>query len=159
MTQEKTVINELTVGYKKKEFSYNSTKVIGSEQAKELADNLLPADRDLREYFYVIFFSTANRIVGYQEVCKGGMNGSVVDVKMILSTALLSAATAVILVHNHPSGSLQPSPADKKLTEKLSKAAWYMDIRVLDHIILNGENSEEYYSFADQGLMNVESKI
>ena len=80
----------------------------------------------------------------------GGVSGTVVDIRMILKVALEKLASSIILSHNHPSGNLQPSQDDIKLTQKLKQAATQMDINVQDHLIV-GENS--YYSFADEGMM------
>jgi len=80
----------------------------------------------------------------------GGINGTVADTKIILSTALKCLCSAIILVHNHPSGSLKPSSNDIKLTKQLVKAASTVEISVLDHLIITFEN---YFSFADEGLI------
>ena len=80
---------------------------------------------------------------------KGGITGTLVDIRLVLKHAILVGAIGVILVHNHPSGNLKPSIADKKLTEKLKQAGGHLDIKVLDHVIIT-ENS--YFSFADNGV-------
>ncbi len=102
------------------------------------------------EEFFVLFLNSAGRIIHAQTMSSGGVSGTVVDIRMILKVALEKLASSIILSHNHPSGNLQPSQDDIKLTQKLKQAATQMDINVQDHLIV-GENS--YYSFADEGIM------
>jgi len=103
-----------------------------------------------REVFGVIFLNRANRINHYEIVSEGGMTGTVADPRIILKKALEEEAVGIILFHNHPSGNLKPSNADKELTEKIQGAAKYFDIRVLDHIIVSEDG---YFSFADSGMI------
>jgi DNA repair protein RadC len=77
-----------------------------------------------------------------------GITGTVVDIRLLLSVALKTAATGIILAHNHPSGNLKPSEADKELTNKIKKASEYTDIKLLDHLIIS---SDSYLSFSEQG--------
>lgn len=102
------------------------------------------------EEFWVICLNSANRVLCTYQLSKGGISGTLVDVRIILKKALEVQAVAIILAHNHPSGNLKPSKADQQITRKVQKAARIMDIRVLDHIIINGE---EYFSFADEQLL------
>lgn len=119
----------------------------GAEAIREIID----ADTiNLHEDFYTIHLNQANDIIGVHHVSRGGITGTVADPRIILSTALQCAACAIILVHNHPSGNLQPSKADQEITQKIKNAASYLDIKVLDHLILSEEG---YYSFADEGLV------
>ena len=107
--------------------------------------------RDLRhEVFGVLFLNRANKINHFEIVSEGGITGTVADPRIILRKALETDAVSLILCHNHPSGSLKPSRADEVLTEKIKEAASYLDIRVLDHIIVSEDG---YYSFADEGLL------
>lgn len=89
--------------------------------------------------------------MGVYEASKGGITGTVVDVRLILSVALKSAATGIILAHNHPSGNLQPSENDKSITRKIEQACSLLDIKLLDHLIICPEKS--FLSFADEGLL------
>lgn len=100
------------------------------------------------EQFKVLFLNRNNRVLGEYEVSTGGVVGTVVDVRLILSAALLSCASGIILAHNHPSGNLKPSAADLNTTKKIKDATAQMDIAVLDHIILTADS---FYSFADDG--------
>lgn len=102
------------------------------------------------EEFWVLCLNNANRVLTSFQVSKGGITGTLVDVRIILRRALEAGAVGLILAHNHPSGNLRPSKADRQITQKISKASATMDIRVLDHLIVSGA---EYYSFADEQLI------
>ncbi len=105
--------------------------------------------RDLtQEEFWIILLDRRSRVISIEEIHTGGMSAMVVDPKVIFQKALERKASSVILSHNHPSGSPSPSNEDQRLTEKVKIAGNYIDIKVLDHIII-GEGS--YYSFADEG--------
>ena len=102
-----------------------------------------------KETFNVLLLNNANKIIGYTTVAEGGLTSTIVDVRTILQTALISHATSIILSHNHPSGNVRPSYHDDNLTKKIKSACELMDIRVLDHIIVTPEDS--YYSYCDEG--------
>lgn len=102
------------------------------------------------EVFAVLFLNKANKINHYEVMSRGGIDGTVVDPKVILKKALEEMATSLILCHNHPSGNLKPSNADIVLTKKIKDAAALLDIKVIDHIIVSEVG---YYSFADEGGM------
>ena len=106
----------------------------------------------LHEEFGVIYLNKANKINCIEIVSKGGVTGTIADPRVILKRALEENATSLILFHNHPSGNLEPSLSDKEITTKINRAATYLDIRVLDHIIVSREG---YYSFADRGLIKL----
>ena len=99
---------------------------------------------------YAVFLNRANHVLGYLLVSKGGISGTVVDVRIIMQAALRSNSSSIILCHNHPSGNTQPSREDIKVTEKVKDAAKLLDISLLDHLILT---SEKYLSMADEGLI------
>ena len=103
-----------------------------------------------KEVFVVVYLNRANKIIQYEVISEGGMTGTVADPRIILKKALDHRAVSIILCHNHPSGNLLPSKADEQLTTKIKAAAGYLDIQVMDHIIVSEEG---YYSFADEGLM------
>ena len=103
-----------------------------------------------QEVFAVVFLNRANRINHFEIISQGGMTGTVADPRVILKKALEQQAVSLILCHNHPSGNLKPSRADEDLTMKIKEAAKYLDIRVLDHIIVSEDG---YYSFADEGIL------
>lgn len=107
---------------------------------------------DFLEHFKVMLLNRANRVLGVIEISTGGMAGAgtVADPKVIFAAAIKSAATTLILAHNHPSGNLRPSQADINLTRKLKSGGELLDIAVVDHLIIS---SEGYYSFADEGMI------
>lgn len=102
------------------------------------------------EVFVAVYLNRSNKIQHHEVISTGGITGTVADPRIILKKALEHDATAIILCHNHPSGSLKPSRADEELTYKIKEAARYFDISILDHIIVSEEG---YYSFADEGLL------
>ena len=105
---------------------------------------------DFLEHFKVMLLNRANRVLGIIEISAGGMAGTVADPKVIFAAAIKSAATGIILAHNHPSGNLKPSHADINLTRKLKSGGELLDISVLDHLIISGEG---FFSFADEGMI------
>jgi len=102
------------------------------------------------EQFKVILLNRNNKVLGIYETSTGGVSGTVADAKLIFTAALKTNASAIILSHNHPSGNLKPSKADIGLTQKLKAAGKYLDIDILDHIIVTVEG---HYSFADEGVL------
>lgn len=102
------------------------------------------------EEFWIIYLNNSNKIIQTSQLSKGGITGTLVDVRLALKTALEVGATSIILTHNHPSGTLKPSEADKKLTQRLKTASESLDIKVLDHLIIT---EKTYFSFADQSLL------
>jgi DNA repair protein RadC len=102
------------------------------------------------EVFACLFLNRSNKIVNWQVISTGGITGTVADPRIILKLALNHSAVYVVLAHNHPSGSLKPSRADEELTQKIKEAARYIDVAVLDHIIVSDHG---YYSFADEGIL------
>ncbi len=103
------------------------------------------------EEFYILLLDRSNRVMGHYLVSQGSMTGTVVDAKVIFIAALKTRANSIIMAHNHPSANLSPSQADRKLTQKIQQAGAFLDVPVLDHLILSPEGG--YYSFADEGLM------
>ncbi|RZJ99899.1 MAG: DNA repair protein RadC [Flavobacterium sp.] len=101
------------------------------------------------EEFWVLYLNNSNKVIYKSQLSKGGITGTVVDIRLIFKTAFEYNATAIILSHNHPSGVLQASDADKQITRKLKDAGKNLDINVLDHIIIT-ENG--YLSFMDEGI-------
>jgi DNA repair protein RadC len=103
------------------------------------------------ERFYAILLNRANQVLGIQLVSIGGTTGTVADPKVIFQAAIKTNACSIIIAHNHPSGNLKPSEADIKLTKKIKEAGSFLDISVLDHLIITSD--EKYYSFADEGMI------
>lgn len=102
------------------------------------------------EEFWIIYLNNSNKVIEQFQISKGGITGTLVDVRITLKKALELGAVSIILVHNHPSGSLKASEADKALTRKLKTASESLDIKVLDHIIVT---EKSYLSFADEGML------
>lgn len=102
------------------------------------------------EEFWIIYLNNANKVIYKTQLSKGGMTGTVVDVRIVFKTALEHNAVGMILVHNHPSGTLHASEADKQVTRQLKTAGQSLDIKVLDHVIIT---EKEHYSFADHGIL------
>lgn len=114
--------------------------------------NYLRATLEYRkqEVFAVVFLNSGNRITHLEIISEGGMTATIADPRIILKKALEHEATAIILCHNHPGGTLRPSRADEMLTQKIKQAAAYIDISIMDHIIVSNEG---YFSFADAGML------
>jgi DNA repair protein RadC len=105
---------------------------------------------ELQEQFKVMFLNKAHRVLGICEISTGGISGTVADPKLIFSAALKANCSYILLAHNHPSGNLSPSRQDEELTRKLKQAGQFLDLPVLDHLIITNEG---FLSFADQGLL------
>jgi len=123
-------------------------KVVTSSDAASIFKPLLS---DLpHEEFWVLLLNRNNLYIDKLMVSQGGLSGTVIDVRIILKMALENRACSIILCHNHPSGNLIPSEADKEITKKIKEAGKHMDIPVLDHLIIG---NDAYFSFADEGLI------
>ncbi len=144
-----STLAEIEISYKPKYKASELPKVVTSGDAYDCLKDVFPG-LDYREYFYILCLNRNNKVLGYCQISSGGLSGTLADVRMIMQTALKSNACSIVLSHNHPSGNLIPSEADKDLTKKIREAGKLLDIPVLDHIILT---SESYFSFADEGLM------
>jgi DNA repair protein RadC len=137
---------------KRKDYVFPTIKINSSRKAAEYARTLYEDSGSIEVYesFYVIAMNRASHTTGIIEVSRGGINATVVDIRLIAKFAIDLLASSLILVHNHPSGNLKPSEHDEQLTKKVISAFKLLDITVIDHLILT---SEEYFSFADEGLM------
>lgn len=112
---------------------------------------LYPYFADLpHEEFYAVYVNRNNRIMAVRQISKGGLSGTVADGKVIFQKALETRATGIVLAHNHPSGVVEPSPADMHLTKSLQKFGLMIDLQILDHLIITDNN---YFSFADEGIL------
>ena len=121
------------------------------QTSRDIADYLKTKLKDYRhEVFAVLYLNRANKINHFEIISEGGITGTVVDPRVILRMALEKDAINIILCHNHPSGSLKPSRADEQLTTKIKEAAKFLDITVLDHVIVSEDG---HFSFADEGLI------
>lgn len=121
------------------------------KSSKDAYNVIAPILMDLpHEEFWIILINRANKVMSRERISLGGTAGTVVDAKIVFQKAILSQASGIILVHNHPSGNLRPSQADLDITKKLKKAGETLDINVLDHLIVSERG---YFSFADERKM------
>ena len=130
--------------------SIKKAKISKSKDVSDYARNFWEG-LDIYESFHIIMLNRANNTIGYAKISQGGVSSTVADPKLIAKYSVDALASSIILLHNHPSGALAPSNSDVKLTEKIVKGLEYLDIKVLDHIILTNES---YYSFLDNNKMN-----
>lgn len=118
--------------------------------SKKVFEIMLPIIGELpHEEFWVLFLNNSNNVILKSQLSKGGISGTIVDVRLVFKLALENGATSLILCHNHPSGVLKPSQADKQITNKLKLAGESLDVKVLDHLIIT---ETKYYSFVDEGI-------
>jgi len=143
-------ISEIEVTYRP---SIGKKPIISSSHDAylELKNFYDEATVSLQETFVVMYLNRSNRVIGVYPHSTGGLTGTVADSRIILSVALKTAATGIILSHNHPSGNLSPSKADKEITSKIKDGGDILEIKVLDHIIVTPEGG--FFSFADEGLL------
>ena len=146
----KNKVNEIKVSYKEK---IKTPVAISSslEAGKLLFENWNKETIELHETFKILLLNNSNKAKGIFEVSSGGITGTLVDLRILFAVILKSLSVGIILAHNHPSGKLFPSEADKSLTKKIKNASKLFDIKVLDHLIIVPNGS--YYSFADNGML------
>lgn len=144
-----TIVAAMELGRRRRsEEALEKKKISSSSSVFEL---MQPEIGELpHEEFWIIYLNNSNKVIEKFPLSKGGITGTLVDVRLALKKALELGATALILTHNHPSGNLNPSTSDKQLTQKLKTAGESLDIKVLDHIIVT---EKSYFSFADEGLI------
>lgn len=142
------IIKEYSLTYKRKNVDVENLS--SSNVVDSIARNIFKDFMSIYECFYVFLLDHQNNIKGFVKISQGGVTGCNVDIRLIAKYAIEALATKVILVHNHPSGTLAPSREDKTITQNISKALELFDIKVIDHLILT-ENG--YYSFSDEGLI------
>lgn len=148
----KAQVNEISIKYQGNFKISQARKITSSVNAAELLLDTWNKDQiGLQECFKVMLLNNANRVKGVFEVSTGGITGTLVDLRILFAVVLKSLSCSVILSHNHPSGTLKPSEADKRLTEKIKKAGELLDIKILDHLILTPDG--DYFSFADEGIL------
>ncbi|NQY04725.1 MAG: DNA repair protein RadC [Flavobacteriaceae bacterium] len=140
-----SIIAAIELGKRRKSEQATHIKINSSEAVFKL---LNPVFEDLHhEEFWVVYLNNANRVIEKSQLSKGGITGTIVDVRLVLKKALQLGSVNIIISHNHPSGSLKPSVTDIELTRKISIACNSVDIKLLDHVIISKEG---YYSFADE---------
>ncbi|WP_438710741.1 JAB domain-containing protein [Aquimarina muelleri] len=140
-------ISEISISYsnsKQKKLKVSNSK----ESYTILLDFWNRNTIELQEEFKILLLNKSNIALGVYPMSKGGVSGTIVDAKLVFSVALKCNASSIIIAHNHPSGNLTPSEADKTITKKLKKAGQYLDITLLDHLIIT---KDDFYSFSDNG--------
>ena len=121
------------------------------KSSTDVATIMKPLIADLpHEEFWIILVNRSNRAINKIKISQGGISGTVTDVRLIMKVSLENLASGIIACHNHPSGNTEPSDSDKKITSKMNEAAGFLDITLLDHIIIAGD---KHFSFADEGLI------
>ena len=145
------IASEIELVYKSKVKASQRPSISTSSDAYKILLQIWDHDKiDLVEQFKVLLLNRANKVLAVYQVSSGGITGTVADPRLIFTAALKSNAVSLVLSHNHPSGNLKPSRADEELTNKVRNAGAFLDIKVIDHIIIS---SEGYLSFADEGLL------
>ena len=144
-----TIAAALEIGRRRRgEKAQKITKITSSQDVFEL---LQPKMGDLEhEEFWIVYLNNSNKVLQTAQLSKGGITGTLVDVRLVMRQALELGAVALILAHNHPSGTLKPSNADKQITQKLISAGKALDLKVLDHLIIT---QMAYFSFADEQIL------
>lgn len=144
-----SIIAALELGRRRRgEEAVELKKITSSQSVFEL---MQPIIGELpHEEFWIVYLNNSNKVLQKNQLSKGGITGTLVDVRLVLKTAIEVGATGLILAHNHPSGTLKPSEADKQITQKLKNAGESLDIKVLDHLIIT---ETAYFSFADDNLL------
>lgn len=145
---ELPIVDEITISYKRN--NNYKIKILSSRDASEVARSIISDNIEYIEYFYVIALNNSNQVLGVKKISSGGITGTMVDVRIIFQTLLKAHGTSFIIFHNHPSGTLVASNADKHITKKIKEASQLLDIRLLDHIIVT---KDSYFSFADENLL------
>ena len=151
-TQNLNIVSEVQLHYQSKIKPSERPKITTATDVYNIMQNIpeLMQNLEFKELFYAIYLNQGNKVLSVLKISEGGTSNTVVDVKNILQGAILQNATGVILCHNHPSGSPNPSTADINLTKKIGKACDLFDIRLLEHLIIT---SEDYYSFTSERII------
>jgi DNA repair protein RadC len=144
-----SIITGLELGKRRQlEVALEKPKITSS---KDVANLMQPILGDLEhEEFWVLFLNNSNKVVAKSQISKGGLTATIVDIRLVFKRALELTSVGIIVCHNHPSGKLQPSNADKNLTQRIKEAGITLDIKLLDHLIIT---EKAYFSFADEGLL------
>lgn len=145
-----SIVSALELGRRRKLLvdQPNKVKITSSQDVYQLMKPEL-LDETV-EHFYVLLLSRSNHVLKKQLISQGGTSATVADPKLIFKHALDNLASSIILVHNHPSGSLKPSDQDRRLTNKLKEVGINLEVPVIDHVIFT---DVAYFSFADEGLL------
>jgi DNA repair protein RadC len=135
---------------KETEFQYEHNKIIGAKMVYDLLQ-AIGLHEKAQEEFYSFYLNTKNRVIGMEMISKGSLNATLIHPREVFKGALLANAHAVILAHNHPSGDVEPSNADKTVTSMLVDAGKLLDVKVIDHVIIGSKGG--YFSFNESSLI------
>ncbi|UAM98466.1 DNA repair protein RadC [Polaribacter litorisediminis] len=143
------IITALELGKRRQlEIALEKPKITSSKNVFHL---MQPIIGDIEhEEFWVLFLNNSNKVLAKTQISKGGLTATIVDVRLLFKRALELTSVGVIVCHNHPSGKLEPSNADKQITQKIKQAGVTLDIKLLDHLIVT---QKSYFSFADEGIL------
>ena len=147
MAKAIAIITALELGKRRQlaNFAVNP-KITGSKDVYDIMQPLLGSLP--HEEFWVLYLNNANKVLSKNQLSKGGITATLVDVRLLFKKAIEISAVAIIICHNHPSGKTEPSPQDKVLTKKIKEGGVSLDIKLLDHLIIT---EKSYFSFADNG--------
>lgn len=143
-----TIISAIELGSRRKHYEAIKKKINSSKQAFEILEPIISDNK--YEEFWVLLLNRANYLISCRQISEGGISGTVVDLRKIFKIAIEENACSLILAHNHPSGNIQPSDADKNITKKIKESGLIVDIPIVDHLIIA---NNKYYSFADEGIL------
>lgn len=143
-------VAEIEISYKPLVKPSEMVKISCSSDAEKIFRSIWDSSMTYRESFYALYLNRANKVLGYQLISIGGLTGTMVDTRCIFQAVLKANATSIILAHNHPSGSKEPSNSDITITKKIKDAGKLLDISLLDHLIML---EDDYVSFADEAIL------
>lgn len=143
-------IKEIDISYTYGTAKAEREQIKSSKDAFHIFHSRIENSIEYKETFMLLVLNNSNDILGIKVISEGGITATIVDVRLIFQTILKAHGTAFIIAHNHPSGKLYPSDADKTLTEKIKQGAKVLDLTLLDHLIIT---KTAYYSFADEGIL------
>lgn len=153
MTKEELALQEMEIHYTPRWDIPPKNQITSSSAASSVLYGIFnKVSISFQEECIVMYLNKGNFPLGIQKLSRGGISGTVVDIRLILGTALTSLATGIIIAHNHPSGNIKPSQSDMEITKKLSQGCKLLDIELLDHLIFSPDG--KYHSFADEGFLS-----
>ncbi len=143
-----SIVAALELGRRRR--AEESTQLKQITSSKSVFEMMQPIIGELpHEEFWVLYLNNSNKVIQKTQVSRGGLTGTLVDIRLVFKTAIEHHAVAAILCHNHPSGKLQASEPDKQITQKLKTAGATLDVQILDHVIVTEQG---YFSFQDEGI-------
>ena len=146
-----TQVSEIKLTYENKVKAKDRPRITCAKDAYSVLNSNWSDQMALLEEFNILLLDRSNRVMAMSNISKGGISGTVVDLKIVFATAIKGRASAIIMAHNHPSANLQPSQADISLTRKFKEAGKILELEVLDHLILSPDGG--FYSFANEGML------